>query len=116
MTATETITANPFKVGDILHRSWGYGMTINSFYRVMRATAKTVWIRELEKVTAIPETGVNEGWCGKEVPTHDLIPNGEETRHRVTFSYSLDGEPTVKTENGHARKWDGEAKSYNHLD
>ena len=117
MNETQTSTANPFEVGDIIHTSWGYSMTLNSFYRVMRVTAKTVWLRELEKVTVIPETGVNHGYCGQEVPTHDISPRGEETRHRVLPGPSWrPDEPTVKTEHGYAEKWDGEPKHFNTLD
>lgn len=35
------------KVGDIMHGSWGYDMTINEFYQVVEIKNKTVTLREV---------------------------------------------------------------------
>ena len=35
------------KVGDVLHGSWGYDMTINEFYQITEIKNKTVILREL---------------------------------------------------------------------
>jgi hypothetical protein len=36
------------KTGDILYSSWGYDQTNIDFYEVMKATAKTVTVRQIE--------------------------------------------------------------------
>lgn len=41
---------NPFKVGDILYSSWGYDQTNIDFFQVVKATDKSVWIREIEGI------------------------------------------------------------------
>lgn len=38
---------NPFKVGDLLHCSWGYDQTQNEFYQVIAVKGQTVTIREI---------------------------------------------------------------------
>ena len=35
------------KVGDIMHGSWGYDMTINEFYQIVEIKNKTVILREI---------------------------------------------------------------------
>ena len=43
MTTTETTTPT-LKVGDVMYSSWGYDQTNVDFYKVVRATAKSVWL------------------------------------------------------------------------
>lgn len=38
---------NPFKVGDMLHYSWGYDQTNAEFYQVVSVTRKTATIRQI---------------------------------------------------------------------
>lgn len=35
------------KVGDVMHGSWGYDMTINEFYQIVEIRNKTVFLRKL---------------------------------------------------------------------
>jgi len=42
---------NHYKVGDILSSSWGYGQTNIDFFQVVRATGKSVEIREISSRT-----------------------------------------------------------------
>lgn len=41
------ITENPYKVGDILHHSWGYDQTNADFYQVVAATTATVSLHKI---------------------------------------------------------------------
>lgn len=47
------------KIGDIFHSSWGYSMSLNSFYRVVKVTKKSVYVVEVNPV----RVGFN-GWEG----------------------------------------------------
>ena len=64
MATTTSKIANPFKVGDIFHKAWGYGMTINSFYKVVKVTPKTVTVREI----IATERESKDGYTGTETP------------------------------------------------
>lgn len=109
-------TDNPFKVGDILHTSWGWGMTINTFYKVMKTTPKMVYIREMEKVV-VENDAHTGGFSGKQIPTNDFSPSNDEvTRHKVQSSRYGNEPVRVKTPDGYARLWDGEPKYFNTLD
>jgi hypothetical protein len=43
----DTSNATRFQVGSILHGSWGYEQTNCEFYKVVRATANSVWMVKL---------------------------------------------------------------------
>lgn len=43
------MTKQYFQVGDVLYSSWGYEQTNINFYQVVKATDKTVWVREISK-------------------------------------------------------------------
>jgi len=69
---------NPFKPGDVIYNSWGYEQTNIDFYEVIRATAKTVLLREIEgKTTA---SGFMSGYI---VPAPGAYKSEETTRHHV---------------------------------
>jgi hypothetical protein len=46
--STTTANNHSFKAGDILVSSWGYGQTNIDYYEVIKVTASTISIRELE--------------------------------------------------------------------
>ena len=48
-------------VGDILVSSWGYDQTNKTFYRVMKRTARTVWLQQMHSELANGEEGFMQG-------------------------------------------------------
>jgi hypothetical protein len=50
-----------YRVGDILHTSWGYDQTNVEFFEVVEARGKYVWLRELQQ--SRKETGFMSGNC-----------------------------------------------------
>jgi hypothetical protein len=69
-----------YKEGDILNTNWGWEQTNVDFYQVVRATEKSVWLREIEneatyssktmtgKKTPIPGKFVNENALKRKMP------------------------------------------------
>jgi len=57
--AARKIAANPFKVGDILYRTWGYDQTNVNFYEVVKTTKATVTVMEVAQDAK--ETGYLSG-------------------------------------------------------
>lgn len=67
------------RVGDILHESYGYGMTINKFYEViaLSPSGKTCTIQPIRKITikgdayslygseVVPQTEGEDRFCGE---------------------------------------------------
>lgn len=43
------IATQLFKKGDILYSVWGYDQTNIDYFQVVKATEKSVWIREIDK-------------------------------------------------------------------
>jgi hypothetical protein len=77
---------NPFKVGDILHRSWGYEQTNNDFYQVVEAGPRSVMIRKIGK-----ETVEATGWASSRVrPVKNAFLVGKEPvrKNLVVSSWS----------------------------
>lgn len=54
---------NPYKVGDLFRRVWGYDQTNVDWYEVVKVSGKTVWVRTIEQAR------IETGWCvGKTTP------------------------------------------------
>lgn len=49
---------NDFRVNDVLYCAWGYDQTNVDFYQVVKSTAKTVWLRAIDKKVVM---AVNHG-------------------------------------------------------
>jgi hypothetical protein len=45
--ATRKAWVNPYKVGDLFRRSWGYDQTNIDWYEVVKVTGKMLWVREI---------------------------------------------------------------------
>lgn len=90
--------------GAILHSSWGYSMTINTFYEIVRRTNKTVYAVEVgnKKVDG-------DGWTGHEIP--DISKKDKEV-----FSGRISPNGTVKLDGHYCTIYDGKPKYYNQLD
>lgn len=72
---------NPYKVGDILHHSWGYDQTNCDFYQVVEVKKASVVLRKIGAGT-VPGT---EGFMSEQLmPVKDaFIPHGSQalTKH-----------------------------------
>jgi hypothetical protein len=72
---------NPFKVGDILHYSYGYDATINQFAEVMSVSGQSVAIRRIRAEQ------VGEGWAtGCKVKPVPGSAYGEEETTKLAYS------------------------------
>jgi len=114
---------NPFKVGDIIHHSWGYGQTNCDFYQVVRVTKASVVLRQ---INGKPVEGSEGFMCNRLMPDKDNFRNNpfnaitkdkcgdgdEEILKRVSAYMKEDGTLRyyIPTPYGWASKWDGEAK------
>lgn len=70
--ATAPTTTRTAIEGEILIETWGYEQTNVTFYEVIRATPKTVWLRELKQ----------ERVEGATYATYAAIPTTDETINR----------------------------------
>ena len=81
----ETTNDYGIKVGDIFHSCWGDSMTLNSFYRVVKVTKKSVYVVEVNPV----KVGFN-GWEGHWTlrPDEDwsCVRNDEPSRYVVKLN------------------------------
>jgi len=108
---TATATAQALKVGQILHGSFGYSMTLNEFYVIERVSAASAWIREVPSFV-VNDDGMGEG---KATPDPALVPFGPLTRHKVQTA--TDGEQWLSHKRlGSLSVWDGRPKYHNTYD
>lgn len=64
------------KVGDLFHRSWGYDMTFNDFWQVVKVKSPcTIVVRPIG--SEVVEW--YDGWSGRERPVKDKFIGWEET-------------------------------------
>lgn len=112
MKATQTTTTD-IRPGDILVAKWGYSMILNTFYQVVKRTAKTATILEIGSVHSeawdngrgyvLPCPAHHERWSrGHEnagelkLYTRKIHENGDQTFINVDnarFAHKWDGEP-----------------------
>ena len=81
------MTTQKIKVGDLLHGSWGYNMTLNEFFRVIERRGKSTIVAQKlsnEKITG-------GGYSGREIPgapTGEVITFRETAKHPGSVKYS----------------------------
>jgi len=92
----------PWQVGDILCTCWGYEQTNVEFYEVIRATDKTIWIRELST------TRYDTGRAGSKLPLPGVYQSEEVLERRVGRS---GGWVKITSYIG-ATLWDGQPKEF----
>ena len=94
------------KKGDILVSSWGYEQTNIDFYEVVKATAKTVTVRELQQFRT--DSGNMTGYV---MPIKGKY-KGDEMRRKVHYDcYNEDGFIMIESYE-YARPWDGRKRGY----
>lgn len=69
----------PFAVGDILYSQWGYEQTNVGFYKVIKATAKTVVVRMLQN-RVVKTTSSMSGYVVPADEFRDGVIEGEARR------------------------------------
>jgi len=85
----EKALANPLKVGDLLRCSWGYEQTNVDYFQVVKATKRSVTLREIA-AKSVGATGPMSDRCA---PEKDNFV-GEPMSKRVRV-YLRNGEPQV---------------------
>ena len=97
-----------FKVGDVLHYSWGYEQTQCEFYEVISTTPGTITMREIAQVTA-PGSEISHGMAESRLAVKgSFLDNAEPITKRVQYAESEPGYVTMK--HGGARLWNGQPK------
>lgn len=95
------------KQGDILVSSWGWEQTNVDFYEVVKATAKTVTVRELEQLRI--DSGNMTGYV---MPIKGRY-KGEEMRRKVHSGKPYNEEDFIMIESyEYARPWNGKRQGY----
>ena len=93
-----------FVPGAILHATWGYNMTINTFYEIIRRTNKTIYAVEIGKKNID-----GSGLSGHEIPDPSI-------REKEVFSGRLTGGNYVKLDGHYCSLYDGKPAYYNSMD
>lgn len=97
-----------YKIGDVLHYSWGYEQTNCEFYEVIATTESTVTIREIAQ-EAEPGSMLSHGMAENRVAVPGtFLEKSEPVIKRVQYSES--GPGYVSMPHGCASLWDGRAK------
>jgi hypothetical protein len=82
---------NPYRIGDLLHYSWGYEQTNCEFFQVVALTAKTVTIRAIG-ATSVPRTG---GFMSEKLgPVPDaFLENSKPLKKSLQVYVDYEGKP-----------------------
>lgn len=117
MTLSTDTSTKTLEVGTILKKSWGYSMTLVDWYVVVRRTAKTAWIQEIQN-GGTEDHGPEGGYCVPDferkaalVPTDEIDERGHQvygpapvTRHKI---HTYGDEEILRDRNGSSiRVWD----------
>ena len=91
------------KPGDILYTSWGCEQTNVEFYQVLRTTAQTVWLAEIDSCKE------SRGDMVAQVRPKPGIFRGDVFYRRIGTSWN--GEPLVRIDScTNGRLWEGGSK------
>lgn len=93
------------KTGDIFYSSWGYEQTNVNYYEVVKATEKTVWLRELKNIVKIDKSV----YGGKALPAKGEYV-GEVLKRKIK-KYRNEIILTIESYKN-AYFWDGKAKEF----
>lgn len=92
---------NPFSIGDILYKSWGYEQTNVNFFQVTEAKGKTITVRELQQKRN--ETGFMSGTT---VALKDEFASDEQITKRIQIRVWNENEPP-HIDVSDLSRWDG---------
>jgi hypothetical protein len=95
---------NPYKVGDILHHSWGYDQTNCDFYQVIGVKPASVVLRKIgaktvpgsegfmsESLMPTKDAFIDHGTQALTKFDHDITPESPTITKRVSFYVKEDG-------------------------
>lgn len=102
-----TCEVDNFKTGDILYSCWGYNVSIVSYYKVLKRTAKGTFT--LQK---LKENIIKGDWMIGETIPGLPVPNGIITRRKTKHGHLWGKAQECEL----LYKWDGIPKSHNRLD
>lgn len=117
-------TQEDIQVGDVFRSGWGATMSLNTFWKVVARTPKTVTLRTLNKVSVS-----GDGMTGEEMPVDEFedykmcydqtrfVDKDGKVYSQVTRHLNKQGKMSIKVEDYmYAYPWDGKPKSYDHWD
>ncbi len=105
MTTANRIDAQKIEVGTILVTLWGYEQTNREFYQVVRKTATTATVREIEDMIIYNERRMS----GEKMPIPDKF-KGPEIRRKIK-NYG-NGEHIAIKDTILAHLWNGKPAHY----
>ena len=120
---------NPYKVGDILHHSWGYDQTNCDFYQVVKVKGASVVLRKIgenivpgsegfmcESLLPVKNDFILKGCQFLTHDGHDITPENYEITKRV--GYYVNGAGTlqyyISTPYGWCDLWNGKPEYSSH--
>jgi hypothetical protein len=99
-----TMPTEEYKEGDILNTDWGWEQTNVDFYQVVRATEKSVWLREIDNEA----TYSNKTMTGKKTPIPGKFVNENVFKRKMPHK----GRAVYITDFIPAYRWNGLPKDY----
>lgn len=106
--AKRTGFKHSFKVGNILHHSWGWEQTNCEFYQVIETTPGTITFRELTQ-RAVPDSQQKHGMAENRLPVPgSFLDDAQPITKRP--QYQQDGPGNVPMKHGCCSLWDGRSK------
>lgn len=96
---------NPYQVGDILYRSWGYDQTNINFFQVIEVKPKSVVISEVGQIIT------NDQWVAN-MSEYVIADYGHFIGEPVVKNLQVD--PSGKAYIGSLGAWDGSPKFQSH--
>ena len=108
----DTAVLNPeVQPGTVLVANHGYTMILPVFYRVVRRTAKTMWVAEIKSIDC-PDDG--HGFTGYSYA--DLSDDSWMTAPKSACSSARLNGRYLKVDGHYAKVWDGNRCRFDHLD
>ncbi len=103
---------NPeIQLGTVLVANHGYTMILPVFYRVVRRTAKTMWVTEIKSVDVPDDEHGFTGYSYADLSDDSwmIAPKSSCSSVRLNGSY-------IKITGHYAKVWDGNRCRFDHLD
>ena len=115
---------NPYKVGDILHHSWGYDQTNCDFYQVVEVKTASVVLRKIahktvpgsegfmcESVMPVKDAFIEKGTQALTKIDHAITPQDHSIKKRVCFYVQEGGQMRyyISVPYGWCSLWDGKS-------
>lgn len=110
--AESILETHDYKVGDILHHSWGYDQTNATFYQVVKISEHSAWIRQIESI----EKDDGGFMTGHATPVKNAFKGETLRKHPYSWTGSGKKEYYVKINSysAGASKWNGTPARVSH--